>query len=1310
MGPQMGVKPANETEGADTLGREQAPPATTLRQARAPDPFEAGARPLWPLGTTLAEGRLSIERHVGEGGMGVVYEAFDRERNARVALKTLNHIDAANVYGLKHEFRVLADVAHPNLVRLHELFREGDSWFFTMELIEGLHFDQWVRPVRDAADAKAARGSTLDEARLRAALPQLVAAVHAIHSAGKLHRDLKPSNVLVTANGRVVVLDFGLVAGAELGAHGEGSVSGTPAYMSPEQALSEAVTPASDYYSLGVMLFETLTGDLPFTGRAGEMLAQKQLHEAPRARDVATRRERAAEIEAGPTVSRPRPESEPRMRPAQELARHKRSPVPPDLEALCAALLAREPSARPDVAAVNAALGGDASALKAPSSGRPSMMPEPVPELVGRERELQLLREAYQISLAKQPTVLFVSGESGMGKSALVDAFIHELRVEGEALVLSGRCYERENVPYRGFDALIDELSRYLRKLPREEVLAILPREVYALARLFPVLDRVPCVAEAPRKQIHDPQELQSRAFAALRELLWALRDRRPLVVHIDDLQWVDRDTTVLVGYLLGQRDTMPALAIGSHRVEGAEQNALLQAIRRGVRDNRGVEVRELEVGPLSSDSARELAARFLGPGAEADALARSVSREAQGSPFFVAELARYAQRRGSARLEQVALEEALADHIAQLPPAARALLELLALVGQPLAASLAVEAAGIDDGYGSLDRLRAEQLVRGSASEDRVRRVECYHDRVREGVSAALSPERRGELYAALASTLERHAEADPELLARCYEGAGKRELAARAAELSGDRAVAGLAFERAARLYQRALELGSFEDHAERALRIKRAEALVGAGRGPEAARAFHDAAVGAEPGLALDLKRNAAYQLMTTGRVDEGRGLLAEVLTAIGLRLPGSPRAAIARAALSRARLWVRGLAPREPGGAPLRTETARTLDALWTVVQGSSGYDPFVMVDMHARYLRLALDAGSALHSARGIGYEAYLSSFGGLKNASRASTLAGRALRLAETSGEPEVLGFVLGVHACVAVNLGRFGESRKRLAQSAELLRTRCRGVAFELTCVEFYDQTAAYHLGRIRGLARSASELVEDALRRGDLWAATILGTSSAVPAWLAAGDAAEVRARFDEARRRYQPQSVYQWADAHLMLGEQRLLRYEGDAARAFAYACEQWPALKSSQLLRVHHAQAFFLHDHGACAVAALRQRGGGGGPERESACADARALRKTHMAYAPGWAALLEAAVAHCDGDLDQATEALQSAIANLDENQITLYAAAARRRLGQLLGGDSGKQLLARGDATMHEQGIQNLEAMTEIYAPGLAPA
>src|SRR5262245_11884412 len=104
-----------------------------------------GAIRFFSPGQTLLGGRLSVQRRIGEGGMGVVYEVYDERRRGTVALKTLSRLEANGVYRLKHEFRSLAGVTHRNLCPLYELFNEGD-WFFTMELVAGQPFDHWVRP------------------------------------------------------------------------------------------------------------------------------------------------------------------------------------------------------------------------------------------------------------------------------------------------------------------------------------------------------------------------------------------------------------------------------------------------------------------------------------------------------------------------------------------------------------------------------------------------------------------------------------------------------------------------------------------------------------------------------------------------------------------------------------------------------------------------------------------------------------------------------------------------------------------------------------------------------------------------------------------------------------------------------------------------------------------------------------------------------------------------------------------------------------------------------------------------------------
>jgi serine/threonine protein kinase len=219
-------------------------------------------------------GRFTVLRRLGAGGMGVVYEVQDLARNEIVALKTLRLASPLGVYWLKQEFRSLTGVVHPNLVCLYELIVEGEECFFTMELVKGVSIVDYIR-----------RGARISVSidRLRSVLPQLVNGVAALHRLGKLHRDIKPSNVLVTPEERVVILDFGLIT--DLSPHGLGGAEhvagGTPAYVSPEESFGEPPSEAGDWYGVGVTLYEALTGRIPFTGSAIEVLLQKRECDPP---------------------------------------------------------------------------------------------------------------------------------------------------------------------------------------------------------------------------------------------------------------------------------------------------------------------------------------------------------------------------------------------------------------------------------------------------------------------------------------------------------------------------------------------------------------------------------------------------------------------------------------------------------------------------------------------------------------------------------------------------------------------------------------------------------------------------------------------------------------------------------------------------------------------------------------------------------------------------------------------------------------------------------------------------------------------
>lgn len=255
-------------------------------------------------------GRFEVIGRLGAGRMGVVYEVFDRERNARVALKLLRTPSADALLRFKDEFRALQVPPHPNLVMPDELVEDGGQWLMTMELVRGVDVLAYVRPDTPAvfdseADAPTFRlrrpwgpdpaiagaPSGYDEARLREALRQLAEAVAALHRAGKVHCDIKPANTCVTEAGRLVLLDFGMVA----------DIAGTPR--------APAGTAASDWRAVGVLLHQMLTGRLPGDAEpAGPadlvaLCAALLGHDPPREAEILERLGAAAPANPAPTAT-----------------------------------------------------------------------------------------------------------------------------------------------------------------------------------------------------------------------------------------------------------------------------------------------------------------------------------------------------------------------------------------------------------------------------------------------------------------------------------------------------------------------------------------------------------------------------------------------------------------------------------------------------------------------------------------------------------------------------------------------------------------------------------------------------------------------------------------------------------------------------------------------------------------------------------------------------------------------------------------------------------------------------------------------
>jgi serine/threonine protein kinase/tetratricopeptide (TPR) repeat protein len=1262
----------------------------------------------------LGTERFRIRRRLGSGGMGVVYEAHDRETDKIVALKTLTRAEASHISRFKNEFRSLADVSHPNLVALYEFMADGQYWFFTMELVQGINFLEYVRPGYHAKHFQSSRTPTLrkttDDAgtelladyeaetrqldsirptysaeespetsedtslsqsqldlnRLHLSLRQLAEGLHGLHETGKLHRDIKPSNVLVTKEGRVVILDFGLVAeveGKEL--HESVTLAGTPDYMSPEQGAQLPISRSSDWYSVGVMLYQALTGRLPFAGKFFEVMMNKQNFDPPAPSELVTN-------------------------------------VPQDLNDLCMQLLRRKPEERPSGREILRVLGhGETGPLQQPIMSLPAPSQVHTSPFVGREHQLRELADDFAVTRRGQTVTVYLHGSSGMGKSALAKHFLDELRHQQPGVViLEGRCYERESVPFKALDGVVDSLTKYLLSLPDAKAEALMPREVLALARLFPVMLQVDCVFNAPQREqeIPDPFTLRRKAFAALRELLARISDRQPLILYIDDLQWSDADSTTLLEDLLRPPDSPPLLLLSSFRSEDIEAKPFLKSLL----EKAGSESRrEVRVGALSKTESYALLRDLLGPSASVlEPFTEAILSEARGNPFLLEQLARYAATSDQTSTTGITLGVMLDERLRHLPSGARQFVEALAVAGRPINPEVVYQAAELSgDELPLVSSLRAAQFLRtGGAGHA----LELYHDRIRETLTAQLDPKKVVQIHRRLAQALEGRGIDDPEALFEHYLGAGERVRAATHAALAARKAATALAFDRAAGFYRRALELAPARGAELVDLKRGLADALVNAGRPAEAANAYLDVAQLTSAGHSLDFKRRAAQQLLMGGHIEEGLELIRSVLAAVGFTLPAGPKRALLSLLLKRIQIRLRGFNFTERDASQIPEADLVRIDTCWAVAAGLAAVDLIRGADFQSRHLLLALRAGEPFRVARAIAFEAAQAASRGGPAQERAAQIARRAEELSQKVGHPQAIGLSIWASGVGAYLVGNWKQAAEGCERAAEVLRDRCTGVAWELTMAHRFMLSSLLYLGELAEVSRRVPSLLSAALEQGNVFAATDLRTRLNL-VWLAADDPDTARAEVIEALKAW-PHENFHLQHYSSLLALTQIELYTGDVEVAWRHIEGQWPALEDSMLLRIQvlRIEARHLLARAALATATTKV----GRDRLRIAEKLARKIEKENMSWAKPFATLVRAAIAHQRGESAQAPTLLAEAIQGFENADMALYAAAARRRLGERLGDDRGRQLISEADAWMVNQRIKNPESMIHMLAPG----
>lgn len=660
-------------------------------------------------GYDLIGGRYELINELGRGGFGSVYRALDRLTGRVLTIKRMRLErggDSGSVEmrrALAQEFKVLASLRHPNVITVLDYgFGEDREPYLVMDL------EEHARTILEAGTGE----PVAVQAEL---LVQTLRALLYLHRVGIIHRDLKPENVLVV-RGQVKVLDFELSVrrGDESAENRE--LAGTLGYIAPEVLRGEGPSEQSDLYAFGVIAYELFVGQLPFQSR--------NVHEL--------------HMDASRTKL-PRPDD----------------PVPPALRPVLEKLLHPDPRARQcDAARVidefSQALGWPLSVETVAT--RESLL-QAAP-LVGREREIDTLYGALRAAGDGHGTTWLVAGESGVGKSRLLD----ELRTRGlvdRFIVLRGQAVGQGGSPYHPWRLIVSNLLLWT---------AVSAADAEVLKQIVPDISRLEKVPVGDPPQL-DPEATQTRLMLTV-EALFRQQDR-PVLVMLEDIHWAGSESLKLLAWLAQPTAPMRALFVASFRDD--EAPALKEAVP-------GARVLELE--RLDPEASSALAETMIGPGVCQPEVLQFIQRETEGIPFFIVEVVRaLAEMSGSLdRISEATLPEHVLPggirqiarrRIERLSAAERAALQTAAVIGREIDAdALRIAHAGLE-----LERWIAA-CARSAVLDLREGRWEFAHDKLREQLLDDMSAELRRGLHRTAADAIERaHPDSPQHLAALAYQ-----------------------------------------------------------------------------------------------------------------------------------------------------------------------------------------------------------------------------------------------------------------------------------------------------------------------------------------------------------------------------------------------------------------------------------------------------------------------------------------------------------------------------------------------------------